>query len=243
MLRLGIAAILGLVATSEVALTAATLDTIAGSPNPPGEVWGLGEGANETNGQTFTVPLTDNVLTSFRLMLADEDDGLYDQYGFTGQTKFDFKVMAWNGTRATGSSLFSSGPLTVTTGNYTPAEFTFNTGNLALTPGGQYVAFVTTSERADGANDFATVANAGDPYGGGGDAYAGGDFVYLDNGTDTSAWTTTNWTKLRTDDAVPMDAAFRATFVAAVPEPSSAGAFIAAGAFLGLRRRSQSVNR
>lgn len=207
------------------------IDTIAGLPASPGKIWGFGEGSGETIGQTFVVPQTDNVLTSFTFLLADEDGQMYNAYGYNGVTKFDFIIMKWNGIKATGPLLFQSGPYSITTGNSNPTQFVFNTGNLSLTSDQQYVAFVTCSTELDGINDFATAIYASTSDGS--EPYSGGTCVYLDSNADLTAFTATTWNS--TFEGYPKDLAFRATF-SSVPEPSTAGLLLAGFTF-SLRRK------
>jgi hypothetical protein len=204
------------------------VETISQAPSPPGQIWGLGEGATETMGQTFTVPAGNPKLMVFSFVLADEANQLYSAYGYGGTSVIDFGVMAWDGAKATGPVLFQSGPTTITTGQYSPALYNFNINGLLLVPGQQYVAFVTTSTRSDGVNDFATMAYVGD-----GSTYAGGDWVSLDDNGNTAAWTTTAW--MKTVEGYPTDAVFRATFLP-VPEPAT-GLLLATLPLMLLRRR------
>lgn len=195
-------------ATSEAALV---IDTISGAPTPPAEIWGWGEGATATFGQTFTVTRPNNILTSFTFMMADEDKSLYSDYGFAGTSKSVFRIGRWQTDRALTPLLYASGPYEVTTGQYTPAEYTINTGNLGL-PSGEYVAFISATGVFNGVNDFATIARVG-----GGDVYTGGSLVYIDNGNNLVTCYTTAWRY--TVEGMATDAAFRATFV---PEPAAA---------------------
>jgi hypothetical protein len=151
-------------------------------------------------------------------------------------------VFAWAGSLlggggggATGPALYSS-PSSIVftgtgTGNFIPV--TINTGGINLTPGGQYVAFLTISDPSDyaassgttswGINLFSHVANSG-----------GGGFVFYNNGNNFAALNTTPWGNF-TDFG---DLAWKATFTAAIPEPVTLAVFglMAAGAF-GVRRR------
>lgn len=169
-----------------------------------------------TYGQTISAPLSDPYLTSFSFEMNLPATVLFQGY-----------VYAWNGAEASGTALYTSG-LTSTAGTGFQ-EITFDTGTLSLTPGSSYVLFASVS-----ANPTSTGTGSwGQP--GNTDVYSGGAFVYLDNGTNPSEWTTTPWTQnfLGTGG----DLAFKATF-APTPEPSVlALAGLAGLSLLFLRRR------
>ena len=105
----------------------------------------FGEPAIATFGQTFIAP-ADNMMTSFTYFIDD----------FVNPDHVDFEayVMAWGPDlfRATGPILWSDGPFTTTNnnGNGSYEQFTFDTKNLVLTAGAQYVAFLTASNLFDG---------------------------------------------------------------------------------------------
>ena len=106
-----------------------------------------------TFGQTITVPAQDNVLTGFQFTI---DDSVIDPETVVNPFHFDAFVFAWDGEKASGSPLFSAGPFS-TTNPPAPEVFNFDTGNLSLTPGNQYVLFISTSNRYDGIHDGALV--------------------------------------------------------------------------------------
>jgi len=175
----------------------------------------------ETFGQTITVPVTDAVLLSWTFFMEQSPS-----------TQFQGEVYAWNGTMATGPSLFESPVMTTTNANvFQP--ITFNTGGLALTPGDTYVLFASSSTDAQsgGGGTWGFV-----PGGGG---YTGGSFFALDNGTSTAQWTSEFWAGA---PGIVGSLAFKADFdsPAAVPEPSSRillGTVLCAMIALTLRRR------
>ncbi|HAG80980.1 MAG TPA: PEP-CTERM sorting domain-containing protein [Cyanobacteria bacterium UBA12227] len=168
------------------------------------EITIFGEPDTATYGQTFTVG-SDNILNDFTFFLND----------FSDPDAIDFAayVMAWDGTKATGSILYQSGPQS-TTGASGMEQFTFNTGGISLTSGQKYVAFLSASNFFDGIDGLGSM---GLPFS---DVYAGGDFVYYNNGSDFSALTTNGWDCTECGFG---DAAFKATFTSAqsVPEPAS----------------------
>ena len=144
------------------------------------------------------------MLTSFSLFLEGRafsgkpyGDGPLDLRGYIG---------AWNGFEVT-SLLYESATQTMNAAG-TLQKFTF-TPELTLTAGQQYVAFLRVSNLpAQPLSGFTMPMNTDNPI--------AGDFVFLNNGLDTGAWTQ-RWGY--TFD--PSDIWFQASFTAAVPEPSS----------------------
>jgi hypothetical protein len=128
-----------------------------------------------TYGQTFVAPAS--VLDSWTL-------GLNNQSG--GDLFFDFNVMAWNGSSATGSVLYQSS-VQDDTGNQL---FTFNP-DLALTVGDTYVAFINES----GLNDGASLDHYATQNGSNTASAIGGDFVFLNNGDDSTQLTSQSWSQ------------------------------------------------
>jgi hypothetical protein len=169
------------------------------------EIHNFGWPNTATYGQIFTAPVTDNNLDSWTFNLR-KDGG--------NNCNFQFFVMGWNGSTATGSILYQSATAVVTSTSF--QAFTF-LPNLTLTPGGSYVAFINES----GLNG--TTASSIQMQGSSANSYAGGDFRYLNNGdtfgqVSSSAWSTYS---------VP-DMTFTAVF-SSVPEPTTfiAGALLA----------------
>jgi PEP-CTERM motif len=167
----------------------------------------------QTYGQIITVPTLDSSLNSWTFYMK-----------LSTSLQFQGEVYAWNGTMATGPNLFESPVMTTSNASIFEA-ITFNTGGLQLTPGAQYVLFASSSK----GNQLGGVGPWGflgpDPSHGF-DGYSGGAFAYIDNGTDTSKWTTTqppgfgwitNWL------GQGSDLAFKADFGSAtqVPEPGT----------------------
>jgi hypothetical protein len=156
-------------------------------------VWEFGYPNTATYGQVITAPSTsDTVLKSFSFYM-----NLPSTCTFRGY------VYAWDGSKATGSVLYES-ETRWTSGSGDFEEVAFETGGVALTPGAQYILFASTSEEVGSG-----VGTWGSPlqevYGG-----SSNDYIYINNGSDPSQWTSTNW------DFPPYviaDLAFKATFV------------------------------
>jgi hypothetical protein len=183
-----------------------------------GGITPFGEPDTATYGQTFTADNVDVVLDGFSFW--------FDDYLNPDTVDFRAYVMAWDGNSGTGPILFQSGDQTSTNngGAGGQEQFDFVTGGIALTGGQQYVAFLSVSELFDGSQGTSIWKNAGN-------AYAGGGFVFLNNGNDSSQWTSADWGTLGTSDTW-----FRAEF-APIPEPSALVLFPIGLAVLGVAMR------
>ena len=213
------AALLG---AASVAGAQTTIGAPGGSSVSP-----FGEPNTQTYGQTFTVPTNgDNALNAFSFWMAPATDLSFRGY-----------VFAWDGatSRATGSALFTSSIMSAPTSGSGFQQVTVSTGGVSLTGGSMYVAFLSASGLAGSSTtqwEFGT-----------GDTYAGGEFVFMNNGENTGAWTTGTW---NTDHAgtnrdVRFEMQFSATQMSQVPEPAtvalSATGLLALGGIGALRRR------
>lgn len=104
-------------------------------------------------------------------------------------------VYAWDPVNKviTGSSLYTSGVFTAPSGAaYTPVSF--NTGNVVLTPGQQYVLFLSISNQGAQPNSnykYGALTNN--------TTYAGGQFVFQNNGTNFANLSTTGWSSIAED--------------------------------------------
>lgn len=180
------------------AANATVIDTTASATST---ITAFGAPDTATYGETFTVG-TDTILNSFSLYLSSRaaGNGALDLRGY---------VASWDGSKAT-NILYTSATVKKNASSNLQ-EFTFNTDDLTLISGSQYVAFLSVSGLgSQGASTFAMPS--------GGNVYSGGNFVYLNNGTNFTALTTSNWTARTANDV-----AFKATLsqAAQVPEPTT----------------------
>lgn len=151
-------------------------------------------------------------------------------------------VMGWDGTKATGPILYQSTPRPVspTTSTIAPnfGEFTFNTGEISLAPGSQYVAFISVANLVKPPFGTTSVGQLN------GNPYPGGDLVLLQYQSlnDVASvnpvvlTTSTPWQRHVTRGGIFDDAAFKASFVSqneTIPEPTSIWGLLGVG-FLGV---------
>jgi hypothetical protein len=138
-----------------------------------------------TYGQTITVAGSSMHMQSFAV-----------EIGYCGASvTFRGEVYAWDGSKATGASLFEGSVQTIpNTSSY--QLYTINTGSLTLPPG-NYVVFLSTSKDQSGAPSsacrFGSVTNT---------SYGGGQFVYINNGANPALWTTNAWSTIASDLAI-----------------------------------------
>ncbi|EDX77592.1 hypothetical protein MC7420_2916 [Coleofasciculus chthonoplastes PCC 7420] len=152
---------------------------------PFGEGSFLGSTPLTVNGQTFTVPDFDHILTEFSFLLSDPPAGAFSPVFGNELDVIDFRafVMRWDdiGNRPIGSILFESETRSTTVQDSTfPLEkFTFSPGGLSLTSGGKYVVFLSVLKDLDGLPGLGWFgedidSSSGQPVG----TYSGGDSVY-----------------------------------------------------------------
>jgi hypothetical protein len=148
--------------------------------------WGVPNTA--TYGQTFVPTSGQTHLSGFTFQLSQ-----------TGGTAPQYQafVYAFDPTtqRITGSALFRSGIFTAPSG----APFqtvSIGTGSVVLSPGQQYVLFLTTSTitgQANGTYKWGTVTNTAIPT---------GQFVFQNNGTNFAQLSSANWSTIGSDLAM-----------------------------------------
>ncbi len=182
---------------------AATIDTYTGWDGFTTQgLFGNGAGLDlyaptntATLGQVVTAPGT--TLSSFTFYLAQETAWVPNQF------TYEAYVYAWNGARATGPALWSSGPIMGIPSGSTPQAVTFTPG-VSVASGSQYVFFLSvskyfTTNDFDGAGVFAFnyLAGTGDTY-----------FVVLNNGGNSSLWTGSDWDQTFNYGSLAMKADF-----------------------------------
>jgi len=150
-----------------------------------------------TYGELFTAPSnSDNNLSSFSFWLANPTN--------SGDIILGGYIATWTGANA-GTLLYSSAK--VDYANTGEAELTFNTGGLSVTPGAQYVMFLSVSQYYGQSSGLAQV-DAGSSING------LNGFAYYNNGGDFNSLFTNGWdaTGISPDWAVDLEF---------TPEPSS----------------------
>ncbi|MEM7553528.1 MAG: PEP-CTERM sorting domain-containing protein [Cyanobacteria bacterium P01_A01_bin.84] len=189
----------------------------------------FGERNTATYGQTFTVG-ADNILDNFTFFLQNK----------SGPDAVDFAayVMAWNGAKATGSKLYESTQRSTDLNVPGMQKFTFKTGGINLTPGAQYVAFLSASDFFDGIRGKAKMGYLGR------DIYYGGGFVFSNNRSNFKKLKRQKWSHFH-----GRDAAFKASFSSTkqeVPEPLTILGVITAGGMglsMGWKKKMQEKDR
>ena len=194
---------------------AVTIDT-TGSDN--GTIFQFGAPETATYGQTFTAP--GSVLNNFSLFLRNR---------FSGSGSLDLRgyVAGWNGLMAS-SILYESSTRTMNAGGALQ-QFDFSP-SLPLTPGGQFVAYLSISNLPD-----QPVSNFEMPRG---IDQIPGEFVFINNGTSPAQWTSIPWEQ---GFAGQDDVWFKASFdLTPTPEPTTLLLWGTAMAGLGVARRRRS---
>jgi hypothetical protein len=144
-----------------------------------------------TYGQTITVPAGKTLLNKFTFAWTNLDSGSMVVRG---------EVYAWDGTKATGPSLYEKKrSISISDGLFHNESFRSATG-ISVTPGAQYVLFATIDKDYEKCTDSYELG-----WGLVGDDYNGGGFVYQNNAGNEANWTTVAW-----DSFGPTDLAFKA---------------------------------
>jgi hypothetical protein len=174
--------------TSDIAKKHATINTFKAYDQAVGS---LGCPNSTTYGETITVPAKKSSMTKFMYYMGGQ--------AAAGQSMVvRGELYAWDGSKATGSAIFQTKKRTIAYADSLLHWETFKTRGAALTPGQQYVLFVSIDkDYEDCTGDYGLTWGAAD-----GSAYAGGQFVFQNNSGDESKWTTTNWNPIPQLDAV-----------------------------------------
>jgi hypothetical protein len=174
-------AVIALVAFGSATAAAATERTITTFKNWDGRqfVGPFGCSGNTTWGQTIRIPAGFTHLNRFTFA--------WNSFLHDGSMVVRAEVYAWDGEKATGSSLFEhKRTISFNEGGF--HRETFKPNGISVTPGKQYVLFASIDK------DYEKCQNNYDLYWGiaVGTRYRGG-IVYQGNGGDESRWTTTPW--------------------------------------------------
>jgi hypothetical protein len=144
-----------------------------------------------TYGQTITVPAGKSLLKKFTFTWQNLS---------TGSMIVRAEVYAWDGTKATGSSLYEKKKkIAFPDSNFHNVTFKSQLG-VPVTAGAQYVLFTSIDkdyEKCTGPSGSYLVGwglvTSGDPY-------TGGGFVYQNNSGNEANWTTVAWNSFGTED-------------------------------------------
>jgi hypothetical protein len=233
-IRSALAGALALSANAGSSGYASNIDTTAvvlgdfmpfGAANPDVGNFGIA-----TFGQTFIAP--DPNLVSFSLYLENRpfgSSGSLDLRGYIGTWVED------PGRVHVGSILYESATQTMNAAG-TLQKFTFFP-NLILTPGNNYVAFLSISNLPPQHGDLLYGDLFGMPWAG--DPYSDGMFVQIANYNSPDWWLTGYWSSCLC--VTPEDVWFQATFDSATPLPAALPLFAGGLGLIGLltRRRKQ----
>ncbi len=160
----------GLAERVTTASQALSIDTLANAITAVGR---LSNDHEPALGQVITAP-TQPILKSFTFIVNAPVTSV-----------FRAEVYAWSGTQAAGANLFESAPVT---GSGANQNFTFDTGNLSLTTGAQYILFLTTLKDAGTGDGFVSALPKS------ADSYTGGDMFVLESpSASVATWTTSAW--------------------------------------------------
>ena len=155
-----------------------------------------------TIGQTITIGPGSAVVTSFGFEIGCNAGEIEAGHCY-GPVNLRGEIYAWDGTKATGPSLFES-PVMNLAFSSSYNLVIFNTGALTLPPGA-YVIFATTSrdQVTASACEWGSLQGL--------TAYPAGSHVFMNNGADPSQWTTVAW------GTEPFDLAFEVNMTPAPP--------------------------
>ncbi len=216
------------------AQTSARADTVYDSTpawNGTSSVKTFGPLNTETYGEAVTAPNDGNdVLQSFTFYINNSSGHSFNLQG---------EVYAWDGAEASGPNLWQ-GALQTVNSQSGFQTLMFNTGGIQLTAGTQYALFASTSKgnQGQGSSTWGYESNL--------HPIAGSSFIFENNGTDTSQWTSRAWDSFSFSGELAFKADFSRSNASAAPLPS---AFWGGSALFGLigvdilRRRSSAARR
>jgi hypothetical protein len=176
-------------AFGSAAATASTAKAINTFQNWDGSqfVWQFGCPNTTTYGQVITVRHGWTHLNKFAFTWANVP-------GSSGSMVVRAEVYKWDGSKATGSSLYEK-KRAISFGDGLYHLETFKPNGISVTPGSQYVLFASIDK------DFEKCQNGYILQWGAVDdsSYSGGTFVYQNNGGDETQWTLTPWNNFGID--------------------------------------------
>jgi hypothetical protein len=147
---------------------------------------GFGCPNDTTFGQVITIPKNQHTLNRFTFWWVRSTHGSMVVRG---------EVYAWDGSKATGNSLYESKPRSIAFTDDVFHKESFATHGVAVTPGAQYVIFASIDKDFDQCvGGFILAWGVVDD-----SAYPKGSFVFLNSGGDSGKWTTQSWQTLGLD--------------------------------------------
>ena len=172
-----------------------TIDTYKGWDGAS-YLYPFGNPETSNYGQVVTIPAGNKTVKSFTFYMADNTG--------TGTLTMRGEIYGWDGTKAT-TKVYESKPVTldITAGDTEYYPVTIKAKKAKVTPGQQYVLFLTVDKDYE-ANPANVLSQWAENYS---DVYTGGYTVYLNSDGDESQWTTVPWSSIST-----FDHAFKATF-------------------------------
>ena len=179
-----------------VALPAlASIDT-TGVWNGSNFISSFGIPNTQTYGQVIQIPTGVTQISSFSFRIKAPTT-----LAFRGE------IYAWDGAKATGAALYDSAPVSTTNATIFEA-ISFTTGGTSVTAGQQYVLFASSSKDNTGHSGGGQWGSVGNNT-----AIAPGQFVFMNNSTDDTQWTSATWS------TIAQDLAMTAAFNDPVPPP------------------------
>jgi len=136
-----------------------------------------------TYGQIITIPTGKQTLDAFSFWWRNNGHR-------HGSMVVRGEVYAWDGAKATGSSLYESPPRTISYGDNLFHKESFAPAGLALTPGAAYVIFASIDKDYEECQKPTLLAWGFISE----STYSGGLFVFQNNSGNSGQWTSSPWT-------------------------------------------------